>query len=315
VSRYCLLMANDPFTLRIFVPDGDPEGVRIIDRMNWTGLGIVFPREKWPVTKPRAEFSRPGVYILTGYRSAEDELPTIYIGEGDVLRTRIDSHFQNKDFWDRGIVFTASNNSLNKAHVRWLESALVSRARQAKRCILDNGTEPQQVGLSEAERADTEGFLREVLQILPLVGLRAFEIAKPVATPQADPAPPIGAAGKATLDTIVVPAQQDGFDKVFLGENCWYAIRIAGGMLSKIKYIAAYRSQPASAITHYAPVSSIEPYGEEGKYRLTFSEPAKPIGPIPFADAPSGSMQGPRYTNLAKLLTAKKLVDLFGGTA
>ena len=38
----------DAFTLRIFVPDGDPEGVRFIDRMNWTGLGIVFPRSKWP---------------------------------------------------------------------------------------------------------------------------------------------------------------------------------------------------------------------------------------------------------------------------
>jgi hypothetical protein len=24
----------DPFTIRIFVPDGNPEGVRIIDRMN-----------------------------------------------------------------------------------------------------------------------------------------------------------------------------------------------------------------------------------------------------------------------------------------
>jgi hypothetical protein len=140
-------MVGDPFTLRIFVPDGDPEGVRIINRMNWTGLGIVFPREKWPTTKQRQEFSRPGVYILTGYKSADDELPTVYIGEGDILRSRLDAHFQNKDFWDRGIVFTASNNSLNKAHVRWLESALVSRASQAKRCILDNGTEPQQVGV------------------------------------------------------------------------------------------------------------------------------------------------------------------------
>jgi hypothetical protein len=53
----------------------------------------------------------------------------------NALRTRIDSHF-----WDHGLVFTASNNSLNKAHVRWLESALVSRAVQAKRCILDNST-------------------------------------------------------------------------------------------------------------------------------------------------------------------------------
>src|SRR4051794_13965164 len=132
-------MANDPFTIRIFVPDGDPEGVRLIDRMNWTGLGIVFPRDKWPTTKQRPEFSRAGVYILVGYKEGTDDLPTIYVGEGDITRNRIDSHFQNKDFWDQAIVFTAPNNSLNKAHVKWLEYALVNRARQANRCRLENG--------------------------------------------------------------------------------------------------------------------------------------------------------------------------------
>jgi hypothetical protein len=151
------------------------------------------------------------------------------------------------------------------------------------------------------------------LQILPLIGLRAFELPKPVATPHQAPVPPIqtGGLGKPRLDTVIVPAREDGFEEVFLGENCWYAIRIAGGMREKIKYIAAYRSQPESKVTHYAPVASIEPYGEEGKYKLIFAEPAKPLGPIPFGDAPSGSMQGPRYTSLQKLLTAKKLTDLF----
>jgi len=28
----------DPYTIRIFVPYGNPDGLRIIDRMNWTGL-------------------------------------------------------------------------------------------------------------------------------------------------------------------------------------------------------------------------------------------------------------------------------------
>ncbi len=296
------------------MPDGDPEGVRFIDRMNWTGLGIVFPREKWPTTKQRPEFSRSGLYVLVGYKNDADQLPTIYVGEGDVVRNRIESHFQNKEFWDRAIVFTAANNSLNKAHVKWLEYALVNRAIQADRSILENGNEPQEPALSEAERADTQAFLREVLQILPLVGLRAFEIPRPVVAPLSEPitsSEAVGKSSKLQLDTVIVPAKQDGFDKVFLGENCWYAIRIAGGMLPKIKYIAAYRSQPESSITHYAPVASIEPYGEEGKYKLIFSESAKPIGPIPFADAPSGSMQGPRYTSLQKLLTAKKLLDLF----
>lgn len=81
-------------------------------------------------------------------------------------------------------------------------------------------------------------------------------------------------------------------------------------MLVKIKWIAAYQSQPISAIIHVAPVSRIEPYGEGGKYKLIFSEPAKPIQPIPFADAPGGAMQGPRYTTYNKLLAAKKLTDV-----
>ena len=108
-----------------------------------------------------------------------------------------------------------------------------------------------------------------------------------------------------------MPAWPDGFEKVFLGQHCWHAIRISGGMLPKIKYIAAYRTQPEMKVTHYAPVASIEPYGEEGKYKLIFAEPAKPIGPILFGDAPQGSMQGIRYTTFEKLMKAKKLTDLF----
>ena len=136
--------------------------------------------------------------------------------------------------------------------------------------------------------------MNEVLQILPLVGLHAFEKPKAIATPltstKSFPTAPVGFMPLLSEpDAVIVPAQKDGFEKVFLGENCWYAIRISGGMLEKIKWIAAYRSQPVSAITHVAPVSRIEPYGEGGKYKLIFSEPAKAIEPIPFADAQGGT--------------------------
>jgi hypothetical protein len=114
---------------------------------------------------------------------------------------------------------------------------------------------------------------------------------------------------------VVVPAQEDGFRRVFLGENCWYSIRIGGGMLLKIKYIAAYQTAPVSAITHYARVERIEPYGDEGKYRLVFAEPAKPLArPIPFAAAPPSSMKGPRYTNFARLQSATQVADLLTQT-
>lgn len=247
---------------------------------------------------------------MVGYKNASDELPTLYIGQADAVRSRIELHTQQKDFWDWGIVFVSSNSGLNRAHVTWLEYALVRRAMETKRCFLDNGNAPQEPSLTEAEKADTQHFLREILQILPLVGLRAFEFPKPVATPNTSPYEAIQPKPSHAPDTIIVPAQKEGFERVFLGENAWFAIRIAGGMLDKIKYIAAYQSQPVSAITHYAAVDRIEPYGEDGKYKLIFSEQAQPIEPIPFGDAAPGAMQGPRYTTFEKLKQAKKLSEL-----
>ena len=161
------------------------------------------------------------------------------------------------------------------------------------------------------EKADTQAFLREMLQILPLVGLRVFEAPRAVAVPGASVAIVPTTKQRGLRDTIVVPAQQEGFESVFLGQDCWYAVRIAGGMLDKIKYIAVYQTNPVSAITYYAPVSQIEPYGESGKYKLVFSGKAKPIGPITFGDAPAGSMQGQRYTTIDRLRKAKTLSDLF----
>ena len=273
---------------------------------------MVFPRAKWTDVKHRSEMQRAGVYILVGYKEEDDDLPTIYVGQADGVRGRIDQHSVTKDFWDWGAVFVSNSGNLNRAHVTWLEHALVKFAVEAKRCHLDNGNVPQEPALSEAEKADTRGFLREILQILPLVGLRAFEMPKAVAAPHASDPSHTAKPLSVTPDTIIVPAQKEGFDEVFMGEDCWYAIRISGGMLDKIKYIAGYQTQPVSAITHYAPVSRIEPYGDGVKYKVVFSQKAKEIGPIPYGDAPLGAMQGPRYASFAKLQTATKLTDILG---
>jgi hypothetical protein len=304
---------SEAYTIRIFVPEGDPEGVKLVELLNWTGVGVAFPRTSWSRVSARPEFARAGVYVLTGAaEGTDDELPTIYVGQGEEIRSRIESHFANKDFWDWGYAFVSKGSQLNRAHITWLEHALIQRARKAERCHLDNATQPNEPGLSESDRADTEGFLRETLRILPLLGLRVFEKPTPVATPGegAHQSPAVSTRVDAR-DTVVVPAQEEGFKEVFIGQNCWHAIRIGGGMLPKIKYIAAYQTAPVSAVTHYAPVARIEPYGDEGKYRLVFAEPAKPLPhPIPFGDAPQGMMQGPRYTSLPMLLAARNVSDL-----
>jgi len=294
-----------PYTIRLFVPDGDPNTFKIIDKMNWTGIGLEIAREAWRKHKARRELDQAGIYILSGYQEGDD-LPTLYVGQGDGVRGRIDSHEKNKEFWDKVLVFVSSNGGLNRAHITWLEWALIKRALSTNRCKLDNNATPTEPVLTESEKADTQEFLNEILSILPLVEIKVFEKAKKITVTSQ---PPI--SKKNVKDTIVVPAQEEGFKDTFIGENCWYAIRIGGGKLKEIKYIAAYQTAPTSSVTHFAKVDSIEPYGDGGKYKLNFVAPAERIGPIKYGNAKQGIMQSPRYTTHEKLKSAKELNDLF----
>ncbi len=123
---------------------------------------------------------------------------------------------------------------------------------------------------------------------------------------------PIEASSIVDVDTIVVPAREDGFQETFLGENRWYEIRIHATMRPQIKYIAVYRTAPISAITHIAPVKSIEPWEESGKYVVNFSEPAKEIPPIKLVPSGVRPLQNIRYTQRERLMNAKTLDDLWG---
>jgi len=114
------------------------------------------------------------------------------------------------------------------------------------------------------------------------------------------------------LDTIVVPAREEGFQRTFLGEHRWYAIRIHSSMIHQIKHVAAYRVAPLSAITHVAPVREIVPWGTSGKYCLEFAEPAHEVGPIKLPAAGGRKVpQAPRYTTYARLEKARTLADVF----
>jgi len=114
------------------------------------------------------------------------------------------------------------------------------------------------------------------------------------------------------IDTIVVPAQEEGFQEAFIKENCWYAIRIHSSMISQIKYIAAYRVAPESAITHYAKVKEIKQWQDTNKYIIYFEEPAKKINPIRLVPKSiTKAPQNSRYTSLKKLQKAKTLDDAF----
>lgn len=135
------------------MPGGDPDGLRTIEKSNWSGAGLVVPRSLFGESKQRRELARTGVYVLFG-PPEESGLPRVYVGEGDPIKPRLEQHAGKKDFWTSCIAFTSKDENLNKAHVQYLEARLLDLAAQAKRCVLDNGNSPALPSLSEADAAD-----------------------------------------------------------------------------------------------------------------------------------------------------------------
>ena len=144
-----------PFSLRIFVPDGDPDGLRLVEKSNWTGVGVVFNRTNYKSAVSRPEFDKTGIYVLVG--SFEDSsLPIVYVGEGDPVKDRLNQHCKKKEFWVWAVFFVSKDNSLNKAYVKHLESRLLKLATTAKQCKLDNNQTSLRPSLSKAETADDQ---------------------------------------------------------------------------------------------------------------------------------------------------------------
>ncbi len=189
-----------PFSLRIFVADGDPDGLRLVERSNWVGKALVFPRALLPQVKQRPELAQTGVYLLLGPRE-DGEGDMLYIGEGDPIGPRLGSHYVQKDFWTRAVCLVATPGQLNKAHVQFLEANLIRLAKAAKRLPLENVKNESEPTLSEADRADMQVFLANMLGMLPVLGVHAFEQARVA---------PIASAGVSAIDTppTVIPEFQ-----------------------------------------------------------------------------------------------------------
>lgn len=115
------------------------------------------------------------------------------------------------------------------------------------------------------------------------------------------------------IDTIVVPARDEGFWNPFMAEDRWYAVRLHSSMIPKIKHIAVYRVAPISAITHVAPVESIDPWQSTGKYTIKCAEHPEEL-PRSIPLVPKGKVKAPqslRYTSYERLINAKTLEEVF----
>lgn len=159
-------------SIRLYLVEGVPTGTLTAEIMNWTGKVVVFSRSQLADAARRDEAHRTGVYFLVG---ADPDSPTrewVYIGEADDVLKRLAIHDrdESRDFWQRTVIVVSKDENLTKAHARYLESRLIEMAQEANRARVVNGTAPPRPALPEADVADMEYFLDQVVMMMPVLG-------------------------------------------------------------------------------------------------------------------------------------------------
>ena len=171
--------------VRMFLVDGDPEGITTLELSNSTVYCTVFPRAMFNKFKERKENNKPGVYILVGSDDTEENRK-IYIGEGDPVGPRLYSHDAKKDFWEEAIVLTSKDDYLTKTQIQFLESKLIEEAKICGRVILENGNFPQLPSVSEVDEAEVAGFLSSCKLLIKSLRYNFFT---PLSSKSAPPKP------------------------------------------------------------------------------------------------------------------------------
>jgi hypothetical protein len=161
-------------SIRIYLPNDTVAGIRHAEIANWTGQALACPRSLFSELRDWPEIQRPGVYILFG---VDDETgrEIAYIGEAEVLANRLCGHLSGKEFWSESVSFSSKDENLTKAHVRYLESRLVSMADKAQRYRLENNVTPTLPSLPRADRDAMEDFLGHVKTLLGVLGHRLLD--------------------------------------------------------------------------------------------------------------------------------------------
>ncbi len=157
-------------TVKIFLTEGNPTGLRTLELFNWNGKGVIIPRDRIESAIQREELKTQGVYILLGESEQAEEM--IYIGESENISDRIKSHHKNKNFWDTALCFFSKDQNLNKAHVKFLEEMLIKEASEANRVKIENGNQPDKTKLSESDRAEVLMFAENIKLILSSIGYK-----------------------------------------------------------------------------------------------------------------------------------------------
>ncbi len=161
-------------SIRIYLSDGSPSGLRYVEIANWSGQAVACPRSRFSELSNWEEAQRPGVYFLFEHHSTDDR-NTVYIGEAEDVLKRLHDHDRKRDFWNEVIIFSSKDENMTKAHIKYLEARLIDLSIQADRYSLANNNSPRQSSLPRADKDAMEEYIHNIKMILGTLGHKLLE--------------------------------------------------------------------------------------------------------------------------------------------
>lgn len=131
-------MKPTPKTIQIYLPGGDPRGIRVAEITTRIVQVIEVPRSLLDDFLRMHESKQVAVYFLVG-ATEQDALPSVYVGQSSDLPYRLKEHNKKKDFWERALVLISRTHSLTQTHALFLESYAIEAAKVAGRYTSRNG--------------------------------------------------------------------------------------------------------------------------------------------------------------------------------
>lgn len=161
-------------TIQIYLPAGEPSGVRIAELTTRTVQAMLVPQAQLRTARGRPELDQIAVYFLFG-ESDDYARPLCYIGQTEDLRSRLDRHSNQKDFWNTAVVGISKTQAFTPAHIRWLEWYCIQRAQLAGRYELVNDQMPREPFVTEPLRDDCLDAFENISTLLTALGYPLLE--------------------------------------------------------------------------------------------------------------------------------------------
>lgn len=163
-----------PQTIQIYLPGGDPRGIRVAEITTRIVQVLEVPRALLGEFLKMPESSQVAVYFLVGQGSdAEDA--KVYVGQTSDMPMRFPRHNQEKDFWERALVLVSKTHSLTQTHALFLEWHCLQEAKRAGRYVTTNGNNASRPFTPAPLEADCHEVFDTARTLLATLGHPLFD--------------------------------------------------------------------------------------------------------------------------------------------